>query len=129
MTNYDLLPINSALPGVRLYGDSMQAIRRGQNQVAERHANVTGSTGSTSDGLQPGEVRLSGTWLGSDAKALADRLRAIVDDIDVEEVSIDSVNTTTELDGDYRLADEQTIERVATETDAAWRYEIRLLEQ
>jgi len=74
MTDYDILP-KTALDGVRLYGDSMQPIQRGQTHQAERHAVISGgSPASNSTGLDPGQIRMAGTWLGSDAKALASEL-------------------------------------------------------
>lgn len=128
MTDYDLLP-KTSLDGVRFYGDSMAPIQRGQSQQTERHGVLTGgSPASNSTGLEPGEIRIRGTWLGSDAKALADRLRAIFDDPDTETVTIDTVGTTTEFDGDYRLADDETIEQIVAGNDAAYRYQLTLIE-
>lgn len=129
MTNYDIVPVNSSLSGVRLYGDSMDPIARGQTRVAERHPVIQGGTpASDSDGLEPGEISLSGTWLGSDATTLADRLRSIFDDPDVDLVDVDAVGETSDIDGRYRLADESLVEQVVPGDDTAYRYQLTLIE-
>lgn len=134
MTDYDLTPIDSQLDGVRLYGDSMKPIARGQTHEAERHAVIEGGAPtSDSDGLEPGQIGLRGTWLGATAGTLADRLRAIINDPDVTTVSIDGVDgsgtsITTPYDGDYRIADSATVEQVIPGRDEAWEYRLTLIE-
>lgn len=129
MTNYDILPVNSALSGVRLYGDSMDPIARGQTRVAERHRVIQGGTPqSDSDGLGPGEISLAGTWLGADAAALADRLRSIIDNPDIDLVDVDAVGETADIDGRYRLADESLVEQVVPGDDTAYRFQLTLIE-
>lgn len=134
MTNYDIHPLDSDLPGVRLYGDSLEPLTRNQTHVAERHSVIEGATPSSdSDGIQPGDVTFQGTWLGADAAALADRLREILDDPSVTRVQVDGVDESgtsvnTPYDGEYRIADQTAVEQTVPGRDEAWDYGITLIE-
>lgn len=134
MTNYDVTPVGSTLSPVRLYGDSMELVPRSQPHNSERHAVIAaGGTASDSAGIEPGDVLFRGTWLGSDAGALADRWRAILDDTSIEEVDVQAVDNsgadvTSSYNGRYRLAEEQTLEQIIPGDESAYRYQINLLE-
>ena len=129
MTDYDVNAVGKTLDTVRLYGDSLDPIRRGQRHQTVRHDVIDGATPSSdSNGLEPGEIRLAGRWVGADAATLADRLRTILNDPDITEVDVTTVTGSSEIDGRYRLTDEEVVERL-TDSDAAWRYELTLIEQ
>jgi len=137
MTNYDLVPADSSVnPGVRCYGDSLQPITRRQRHGTAPDGDtfepdVTPTTAA--DGLAPGQIAFTGQWLGSDAAALADRLRTIASDPDTTELSVQAVDDSgTDIDdpvnGTYVIAQEISVEQVVPGSDAAYSYDITLSE-
>lgn len=133
--NIDVVPTSTPPPGVRLYGDSMEPIERRQETSVERHATVVNGGAPTSDteSLAPGDLVLRGTWLGADASALADRLRVILDDEDVTQVTVQVRDqqanaVSSRYNGTYRLADESVVTQSATGIEEAWDYRIILVE-
>lgn len=136
MTNYDITPVGSSTPLVRLYGDSMQPVRRGQVHEAQPYAVQEGAPpGSVTTGLEPGITVFQGIWLGADASALGDRLRTLLNDPTVETVTVDAVDDagtsiSSPLDGDYRIAERNDATKADPADDAgvAWRYKLTLIE-
>lgn len=137
MTNYDITPLGSSLPGVRLYGDSMQALPRPQSHPADAHAvQAGGPPSSGSDGVEPGRVTFEGTWLGIDASDLAGRLRDILNDtsvlrVDVQAVDDSGTDVTSPYNGEYRIATTQRDPEVAQTIPGnplAWEYRLPLIE-
>lgn len=134
MTNYDLTPVGSDKDGVRLYGDSMEPIVRGQKHAVTRHAPQLGGTPSSDfEGLEPGEIGIRGTWAGSDASDLADRLRSIVNDesitdVELQAVDDDGTDVDSPHDGTYRIADNAEVTQPVAGRDEVWEYTLTLTE-
>jgi hypothetical protein len=128
--NLDITPENASTPVVRLYDDSMDPISRGQTHNVETHATLEGNplADPGDEGLAPGEVVFDGRWFGADASTLADRLRTILDDVGITTVDVNGVSGTSEYDGSYRIAEESRVDRVVPQSDAAYRYRIKLIE-
>lgn len=133
--NIDVVPTSTPPPGVRLYGDSMEPIERRQTTQVERHETLIDGGAPTSDteSLGPGDVVFRGTWLGADASALADRLRAILNDDDSFRVDVQARDqqgnaVSSRYNGTYRLADESIVRQSAAGIDEAWEYRLILIE-
>lgn len=136
MTDYDLVPADSSInAGVRAYGDSLKPLTRKQRHGAATETFEPDVTPVTApDGLAPGQVNFNGQWLGSDASALADRLREIANDAGTSELSVQAVdsagNTVSEpVNGTYVIAEEIVVEQVVPGNDAAWSYDVLLSEK
>lgn len=140
MTNYDLVPADSSVnPGVRCYGDSLDPLSRAQGHDAVIESMLAGAEPTTaSDGLEPADIRFRGRWLGSDAAALAQRLRAIADDPGTTQLSVQAVDETGSdiadpINGTYLIGGPETgaivVEQVVAGRDSAWEYDVPLIEQ
>ena len=136
MTDYDLVPNDSSInPGVRCYGDSLKPLTRKQRHGAATETfepDVTPVTAA--DGLAPGQVGFNGQWLGSDAAALADRLREIANDAGTSELTVQAVdsagnNVADPVNGTYVIDEAISVEQVVPGNDAAWSYDITLSEK
>jgi hypothetical protein len=79
--------------------------------------------------LQPGDRLLRGFWAGTDASALATRLRdSFIDDETVQNVRLEGRSTTTEFDGDYKLSGESEVKPAVPTDDRLWEFSVRLTE-
>jgi hypothetical protein len=136
MTNFDVVPDSGVNAGVRLYGDSMEPLPRRQTHEGERQAVIGGGTPTSgSDGLEPGAVTFRGTWLGTDASALAERLRAMADDPGTQTVTVQARDSTgssvsSSYNGSYRILGDGAIKvkRTTAGSDLAYEYSIQLTE-
>jgi hypothetical protein len=134
MPDYDLTPAGGGTT-IRLYEESLDDIPRQQAHGVERHGTIAGGAPtSDSTGLEPGEIRFRGHWLGADAAAIADAFQTdILDDSTVERVDVQAVDDSgaavaSRYNGTYRIADETRVDRVVAQSDANWRYSIILIE-
>jgi len=135
MTDYDLVPNDSALDGVRCYGDSLGPLTREQEHGAaiETFEPEVAPT-TAADGLAPGQINFNGQWLGSEASALADRLRSIAADAGTTELTVQAVdsagnNVADPVNGTYVIAEDISVEQVVPGKDVAYSYDITLSEE
>lgn len=136
---YLLTPTGSDKPEVWVYTDSLdeRGVGPARTHDVTRHAPQLGGTPSSDfEGLEPGEVRFSGQWHGSEAATLADRLNdGLAGDVDVTTVELQAVDADgwTDVDhplnGTYKLADECGAREIAQADErVAYSYQIQLVE-
>lgn len=134
MPNYDITPAGGGTT-IRLYEESLADIPRRQVHGVERHDPIAGGApASNSTGLEPGEIRFRGHWLGADAAAIADAFEtdildaSTVERVDVQAVDASGSDVASRYNGTYRIADETRVDRVVAQSEANWRYTIILIE-
>lgn len=136
MTNYDLIPQDSGLSKVRLYGDSLE-VREARNQphavnrFSEQGGGLPDGAPAPSDtaGIEPGDIVLQGDWVGADAAALAERLIDIFDDTSVTEVEVTRTDAASDdIEGTYRIGERARVGQLVAGDDSAYEYTIELIE-
>jgi len=135
MPDYRLTPAGETSPTVTLYSESMKDIPRRQTHNIERHDTIKGAApGSGSAGLNPGEIRFDGLWLGASAASIADTFRNdFVDDptvtrLDVQAIDDSGTFISSRYNGTYRIAEETRVDKSVAHSDRNWRYRILLIE-
>lgn len=134
MPNYDITPEGSSTPKIRLYDNALTKVPRSQENAAESPTMAQSAPPkSEPDGLAAAGVRFRGVWLGTDASALAERLRTMLNDESVGKVDVQAVDgtgngTQSPYNGTYTLDGESRVEQTTPATDSAWEYDIRLTE-
>jgi hypothetical protein len=136
MTNYDVIPQDSALSKVRLYGDSLEVLeprtqRHAVTRFAEEGGGLANGTPAPSDtaGIEPGDLILRGDWVGADAAALAERLIDIFDDTSVTEVEVARTDADSDdIEGTYRIGERAQVGQIVAGDDSAYEYTLQLIE-
>jgi len=135
MPNFEISPDGSSATSdtVRLYDSLLQIVPYRQLQEAEQQVPANAVSGVTSGiGTAPPEIVFVGGWLGSDAKALADRLRnKIADDGGVQQVTVQAVDdsyndVTHRFNGTWTINGTIAIVQPDSRKDTFQRYEIPL---
>jgi hypothetical protein len=128
MDDLELTPAGDSSPVVTLPKDSMGEVMRAQEHEVERHGATSGQPGSDFAGLKPGEIRLQGEWVGTNAESLASDYKTILNDETVDRVDVSGANSSTQYDGTYRISENARRPQPAPQTDLIYSYDIRLIE-
>jgi len=128
MDDLELTPADSSSPEITLPKDSMGEVTRAQEHQIERHGATSGQPGSDTAGLEPGEIRLQGEWVGTDAQSYASDYKTILNNETIERVDVSGANSSTQYDGTYRISENARRPQPAPQTDLIFSYDIRLIE-
>lgn len=130
---FDAKPPDSDTPLITFYVSGLDRIERIQQTNVTGHDTISGSPGSTTAGLEPGDLLLRGFWRGTKASDMASRLRDdALDATGVERLELQAGDSngsvTSPYDGTYRIADESRVVQPDSKRDQLWQYRLILIE-
>ena len=139
MTDYDITPVESSTPHIRLYGNALEAVpRRQRSDVASMPMAPGVDPAAEGDGVAAATIEFRGVWINSadpsQVSELKSRLRTLVNDGSISDVNVQAVdsageNAPSRLNGTYVLSDQSEFRDVTEADEYACRYTIKLTEK